>query len=347
MTWDRRLNCVVGFILLAGCAAVAGAQTITSISPASVSAGSSYFALTVNGTDLGGTIVLVNNVPRYTVHFSSTTVKAPVFAWEVASPGTLVITVYNAYTGGSSNQVALTVTDPNAPPPPPPPTTDPPPPADPPPTNPPPQPPPAGVVGVNITSPVQNQTVCSPVTLLASATTTNVGASLANWSVYDEGGNLVWSTAGPASSIQPSLTFAAGSHTLQIKAFDSAGTSGYTNVTFTVSTASPPCGGNVSGPVTAWRGCMLNDGGLQYQAIQFTLSQPALLSFNATLYNGANCDPTRWADQIGFGTQISFGAWGYEFWFIHFWNQPNTSAIWTVGNQSSGCINYNAVPACN
>ena len=68
--------------------------------------------------------------------------------------------------------------------------------------------------------------------------------------------------------------------------------------------------------------------------------------FNATLYFGANCAPNNWADQFGFGQDISFGGFSYIFWFSDFPNQPNTSAIWTVGNQSSGCINYAAVPAC-
>ena len=86
--------------------------------------------------------------------------------------------------------------------------------------------------------------------------------------------------------------------------------------------------------------------GQNHQAIDFTLSEGSRLPFNATLYFGANCYPNNWADQFGFGQEVSFGGFSYIFWFSDFPNQPNTSAIWTVGKQSSGCINYTAVPAC-
>jgi hypothetical protein len=86
--------------------------------------------------------------------------------------------------------------------------------------------------------------------------------------------------------------------------------------------------------------------GQKHQAIDFTLSEGSRLPFNATLYFGANCYPNNWADQFGFGQEVSFGGFSYIFWFSDFPNQPNTSAIWTVGKQSSGCINYTAAPPC-
>ena len=92
---------------------------------------------------------------------------------------------------------------------------------------------------------------------------------------------------------------------------------------------------------------MLNGSG----AIAQSLNKVALmvaraqLPFNATLYSGAKCSPNNRADRFGFGQDISFAGVSYIFWLSDFSNQPNTSAIWTVCKQSSGCINYTAVPA--
>ena len=86
--------------------------------------------------------------------------------------------------------------------------------------------------------------------------------------------------------------------------------------------------------------------GQTHPAIDFNLSEATTLPFNATLYFGANCAPNNWADEFGFGQELPFSGLSYIFWFRDFPNQPNTSAIWTVGKQSSGCINYTAVPAC-
>jgi len=98
--------------------------------------------------------------------------------------------------------------------------------------------------------------------------------------------------------------------------------------------------------VKSFRGCMLNQNGHRYQAVQFSVITAGTYPFNATLYYGATCNPNQWADQIGFGNPISFGGFGYTFWFIHFFDEPNTSAIWTVGNQSSQCFDYSTVPDC-
>jgi len=164
--------------------------------------------------------------------------------------------------------------------------------------------------------------------------------------VYDPSGLSLWSTSTPTSSIDPKITLSSGTHTVEIEAWDSTGAQAHTNVAFDVTTATPPCGGNASGVVTSWRGCMRSVNGQNHQAVDFTLSEGATLPFNATLYSGANCYPNNWLDQFGFGQDISFGGFSYIYWFSDFPNQPNTSAIWTVGNQSSGCINYAAVPAC-
>jgi hypothetical protein len=320
-----RILPLVFFALTAGSLT---AQTIHTISPASVPAGSPNFALTVNGANFSSdAIIEVNGQPLLTIAYGSTTLKALVFSQDVAAPGTRTVVVLNdsGAVPKLSNKMTLTVTGSGAPPPP---------------------PPPQGTVSITVTSPVQNQQVCSPVTLLASAATTNPHAEIVRWQIYDPTGISLWSTSSPTASIDPKITLSPGTHTLEIEAWDSTGAQAHTNVAFDVTTATPPCGGNATGVVTLWRGCMRSVNGQNHQAIDFTLSEGATLPFNATLYFGANCSPNNWADQFGFGRDISFGGFSYIFWFSDFPNQPNTSAVWTVGKQSSGCINYAAVPAC-
>jgi len=341
-------------VLLVLAAGMAAAQTIYSISPASIAAGSPYFALTVNGANLNqNTVLQINGQSRPTVHLSSATLKAAVFASDVARPGTAVVSVVDLMTGAVSNKVALAIAAPGTPTPAPTPTPTPTPipaptptPIPPPPPTPPTTPTP-GTVAVHVTSPVQNQSVCSPVTLIASAVTSSAGAEVTRWNVYDQNGNSLWSTPGPASSIQPSLNLSSGSNTLQIEAWDSTGAHGYTNVAFNVTTATPPCGGNASGPTVTWRACVLNNGGHKYQAMRFSVATPVHAVLQSELYYGGACDPSRWADQLNdSGQSLSFGGWGYEFWFIYRADQMNTSAVWTLGNHSSGCVNYNVAPQC-
>ncbi len=337
-------HCVLLLLILALTTSIAPAQTITSISPASVAAGSGFFAITVNGSNFStDAIVEVNGNPHYTIDHSTSTLMAYVYAPDVANPGTLSVSVLNdsGTTTHLSNKMSLTVTGSGTKPPPNPP---PPPPPGPPPPPPPPQP---GRVSITITSPVQNQQVCAPVTLIASAATSNAGAHVTSWQVHDQTGATLFATNGPVSSIDPKLSLPPGTHTLQIYAWDSTGAHAYTNVAFNVTMATPPCGGNMTGPVTKWVGCIHTDAGHKRQAVDFTLSQGGALPFDATLYFGANCQPNNWADRFGFGTTIGFGGFSYIFWFRDFPDQLNTSAIWTVGKQSSGCINYGgAVPAC-
>jgi hypothetical protein len=41
------------------------------------------------------------------------------------------------------------------------------------------------------------------------------------------------------------------------------------------------------------------------------------------------------------------GGSSWLYWFIHWPDTPNVSAVWTMGNQSSGCVNYRTAPACD
>jgi hypothetical protein len=327
-------NRILPLMFLASTAASLAGQTIHTISPASVAAGSPNFVLTVSGAEFSSdAIVEVNGEPLLTIASGTTTLRALVYSADVAEPGTRTVSVLND--SGAvpilSNNVTLTVTGTGSGSPPPPP---------------PPPPPPHGAVSITVTSPIQNQQVCSPVTLIASAVTTNPQAEITRWQVFDPSGTLLWGSTAQISSIDPKITLSPGTHTLEIEAWDSTNAQVHTNVAFDVTTATPPCGGNASGVVTSWQGCMRSTNGQTHQAIDFNLSEAATLPFNATLYFGANCSPANWADQFGFGQDIPFGGFSYIYWFRDFPNQPNTSAIWTVGKQSSGCINYTAVPAC-
>lgn len=84
------------------------------------------------------------------------------------------------------------------------------------------------------------------------------------------------------------------------------------------------------------------------QGIAFNVNiptPPSQLPLEATLYIGTNtCNPAR-QDNLN-DTETFNGSGGWIFWFIHHPNNKNTSAIWTIGNQSSGCVSYAAAPRC-
>jgi len=85
--------------------------TITSLLPSNVTAGSAGFTLTVNGTSfLSGATVLVNGASHTTTFVSSTQLTAAIPASDIASAGSLSITVLNPPpTAGPSAPVNLTV----------------------------------------------------------------------------------------------------------------------------------------------------------------------------------------------------------------------------------------------
>jgi hypothetical protein len=134
-------------------------------------------------------------------------------------------------------------------------------------------------------------------------------------------------------------TVAAGKYPIKIMASDGSATRTAT-LNLTVGN------GSSSGPVGPLKGCTLKMSGHKYQAVEFTMNEAATVDFNGTLYFGATCDPNRWADQFGFGNPLTLGGFGYTFWFTDFGDQLNTSAIWTVGNQTSQCVDYSVAPDC-
>ena len=90
------------------------APSLSSISPGSVGAGGPGFTLTVTGSNfVNGSMVQVNGSGRSTTFANSTQLTAAISASDIASPGTLSITVSNpAPGGGTSSAVTLAVNNP-------------------------------------------------------------------------------------------------------------------------------------------------------------------------------------------------------------------------------------------
>src|SRR4029077_12941517 len=87
---------------------------ISSLSPASKTAGDAAFTLTVSGINfIGGSVVRFNGTDRVTTFVSLTQVTAQLTAADVAVSGTPPITVFNPLPGGGiSNSSVLTVNNP-------------------------------------------------------------------------------------------------------------------------------------------------------------------------------------------------------------------------------------------
>jgi len=88
------------------------APTTTSISPASRTAGSGAFTVTVNGTNfVPASVVRFSGSDRATTYVSGTQLTASILASDVTSAGTTAISVFNPTPGGgTSNAQTLTVT---------------------------------------------------------------------------------------------------------------------------------------------------------------------------------------------------------------------------------------------
>ena len=132
-------------------------------------------------------------------------------------------------------------------------------------------------------------------------------------------------------------TVATGNYTLKVSANDGK-TSSSGKLTLKVT-------GSVSSNAT-FKGCWYKQSGHRYQGVDISVGNPGSYPFNAVLYRGATCDPNSFADQIGFGQLINFGGFGYTFWFIDFADQTGMSAVWSVGNDNSQCVNYAVAPDC-
>ena len=89
--------------------------TITSVSPASIAAGSPSFTMTVNGTNfVSGASVDFNGIPATTAFVSATQLTATIPANDVLTAGTALITVTNP-DQQTSNAIAFSITGSNNP----------------------------------------------------------------------------------------------------------------------------------------------------------------------------------------------------------------------------------------
>ena len=119
-TWEFRFYANDSWTLLASSSVmtVSGSAnpvpTVSSISPSTRTAGTGAFTLTVNGSGfVSSSQVRVNGSARTTSFMSANTLTAAIPASDIASAGSLAISVLNPSPGGgTSNNVTLTVTAP-------------------------------------------------------------------------------------------------------------------------------------------------------------------------------------------------------------------------------------------
>jgi hypothetical protein len=193
---------------------------------------------------------------------------------------------------------------------------------------------------VTVTSPTQNASVNGSVTIAATATDTNLTqGGIAFWGISD-GATLLWTDINPDPSISVNLALSMGTHTLNVTAYDQS---------YKPSTAAVTVNSASSGKVMTWTACMYTQQEQQYQAMEMTSTVPVTGVLQSEMFYGSNCNPVSWTDQLndlGATVTIPGGGWGYTYFFIHRANMPYVSAVWTLGNQTSGCVNYATVPAC-
>ena len=193
---------------------------------------------------------------------------------------------------------------------------------------------------VTVTSPTRNESVDGSVTVTATAAQTgNTDGSISSWAILD-GSNMLWVDENPDPSIRVDLALSQGTHSLNVVAYDDS---------FTGSKATVPLNVTTSGLTVVWHACTYTQNGQQYQAMRISPTQALTGVLQSQMFWGSNCNATQWTDQLNdVGAPMTFGAGSsYLYWFIHRADMPNVSAVWTMGNQSSGCVNYSAVPACD
>jgi len=106
---------------------------------------------------------------------------------------------------------------------------------------------------------------------------------------------------------------------------------------------------SASGNVVTWNACMYTTQGQQYQAMKISASQSVTGVIQSEMFWNSNCDPVQWTDQLndtGASITVGGGDFSYVYYFIHRANNPNVSAVWTLSNQTSACVNYSSAPAC-
>src|SRR5262249_17964918 len=91
------------------------APTLSSLSPDSAFAGDDPFTLAVTGTNfVAGSVVQFNGSPRPTTVISTSELRAQISAADVATAGTVQVTIFNpAPGGGTSTALNFTINAPN------------------------------------------------------------------------------------------------------------------------------------------------------------------------------------------------------------------------------------------
>ncbi len=193
---------------------------------------------------------------------------------------------------------------------------------------------------VTVTSPSKNESVSGKVTITATAAQTNkTDGGIVYWAVFDAG-NLMYVDVNPNSTLNIELALSKGSHTIQVAAYDDS---------YTPSTATIPVVSGASGNAITWHACIYTKNGQRYQAMKILPQQTVTGVLQSQMFWNSGCNPTQWTDQLNdIGSPMTFGAGsGYIYYFTHRANIPGVSAVWTMGDQTSGCVNYSAAPACN
>ncbi|HZQ67009.1 MAG TPA: IPT/TIG domain-containing protein [Terriglobales bacterium] len=105
----KAVPALIGFLMLlafpSGCGNCSFvAVSLTSISPSTISTGSTVVIITVNGSGFRrDSQVVWNGVSLPTVFVSGTQLTATVPSTEIAEPGTISVVVFNPTTGGNTS----------------------------------------------------------------------------------------------------------------------------------------------------------------------------------------------------------------------------------------------------
>jgi hypothetical protein len=100
-------------------------------------------------------------------------------------------------------------------------------------------------------------------------------------------------------------------------------------------------------PDARFQGCWYKSNGHSYQGVLASVANPGTYPLDAELYYGTTCNPSNWADEIGFGTDVEFGGFDWIFYFNAFKDQTDMSTRWHVGPDTSACFAYTATtPSC-
>lgn len=140
------------------------------------------------------------------------------------------------------------------------------------------------------------------------------------------------------ATISVGSSVAAGSYSLKLTASDGKNSASST-LTLKVTAST-------SNPGATFKACWYKSAGHSYQGVTVGVTNPGTYPFNALLFSDTKC--TVYADQFGYGQEIGFGTFDFIFWFDHYPDKQNYSALWYVGSDTSACLVYNtSTPSCN